>query len=221
MIGKMLQEIEDSTNDKERRSEIRRKKRHVQKFFLENGLIWREPKRPDGIPLRVVGRKEQRNRIMSEFYESDWAGHRGTWATFVKIKQKYWWKNMYKDIAEFTESYEKCQVYSRIPHRDELHPTFSPTINFKWMVDIVAMPTGIGQKKYLVLAREDLTNQVEGRALRRKTCSTVCQFLLEEVFCRYGVVKKTVRKRNWCTRACEPALHAHAFFVVYKSELGT
>ena len=69
---------------------------------------------------------------------------------------------MYKDIAEFTESCEKCQVYSGVRHRDELHLTFSPTINFKWMVDIVAMPTGIGQKKFLVLAREDLTNQVEG-----------------------------------------------------------
>ena len=53
---------------------------------------------------------------------------------------------------------EKCQIYSGVRHRDELHPTFSLTINFKWMVDIVAMPTGMGQKKYLVLAREDLTN---------------------------------------------------------------
>ena len=44
MIGKMLQEVEDSTNDKERRAEIRRKKRQVQKFFLENGLVWRAPK---------------------------------------------------------------------------------------------------------------------------------------------------------------------------------
>ena len=60
------------------------------------------------------------------------------------------------------------------------------------MVDIVAMPTGIGQKKYLVLAREDLTNQVEGRALRRKTSSIVCQFLVEEVFCRYGCVGQVI-----------------------------
>ena len=179
----MLQDIEDSTNDKERRAEIRRKKRQVQKFFLENGLIWREPKRLDGIPFRVVGTKEQRNRILSGFHESDWAGHRVTWAPFVKIKQRYWWKNMYKDVAEFTESCEKCQVYSGVRHRDELHLTFSPKINFKWIVDIVAMPTEIGQKKYLVLAREDLINQVEGRTLRRKTDSAVCQFLLEEVYC--------------------------------------
>ena len=129
---------------------------------------------------------------MSEFHESNWAGHRGTWATFVKIKERYWWKNMYQDVAKFTGSCEKSQIYSGVPHRDELHPTFSPTINFKWMIDIVAMPTGIVQKKYLVLAQEDLTNQVEGRALPRKTCSAVCQFLLEEVFCRYGCVGQVI-----------------------------
>jgi hypothetical protein len=60
------------------------------------------------------------------------------------------------------------------------------------MVDVVAMLTGIEQKKYLVLAQEDLTNQVEGRALRRKTCSAICQFLLEEVFCRYGCVGQVI-----------------------------
>ena len=107
MIGKELQEIEESLDNKEKRAEIRSKTWQVRKFFLKNGLIWRGPKRPDGILLRVVGTKAQRNRIMSEFHQSDWAGHRGTWATFVKIKRKYWWKNMYKDIAEFTES---CDV---------------------------------------------------------------------------------------------------------------
>ena len=87
-------------------------------------------------------------------------------------------------------------MYSGIRHRDELHPTFSPTINLKWMVDIVSMPTGIGQRKYLVLAREDLSNQVEGRALRKKTSATVCRFLLEEVFCRYGCVGQVVADRG-------------------------
>ena len=64
------------------------------------------------------------------------------------------------------------------------------------MVDIMAMLPGIGQKKYLVLAREDLANQVEGWALRRKTCSTVCQFLLEEVFYRYMCVGQVIVDRG-------------------------
>jgi hypothetical protein len=39
--------------------------------------------------------------------------------------------------------------------------------------------------KYLVLAREDLTNQLEGRALHSKETAAVCKFLLEDVICRH------------------------------------
>mgnify|MGYP000185023109 FL=1 len=59
------------------------------------------------------------------------------------------------------------------------------------MVNIVAMPTKIGQKNYLVLAREDLTNQVEGRVAWKKTSSAVCPFLLG-VFCRYRCVGQMI-----------------------------
>jgi hypothetical protein len=56
-------------------------------------------------------------------------------------------------------------MYSNICHRDGLHPTYQLAIHYKWVVDLVAMPMGLGQKKILVLARKDLSNQVEGRAL--------------------------------------------------------
>ena len=60
----------------------------------------------------------------------------------------------------------------------------------------MAMPMGASQKKFLVLAREDLTNQVEGRALRSKTTSLVCQFILEDIVCRYGCIGKIVVDRG-------------------------
>ena len=50
--------------------------------------------------------------------------------------------------------------------------------------------------RYLVLAREDLTNQVEGRALRNKTTAVVCKFLIEDVNCQYGCVGKIVADRG-------------------------
>ena len=34
--------------------------------------------------------------------------------------------------------------------------------------------------------RGDLTNQVEGRALRTKETLSICKFLLEDVICIYG-----------------------------------
>ena len=49
---------------------------------------------------------------------------------------------------------------------------------------------------YIVLAREDLSNQVEGRALRTKATSVVCRFLLENVICMYGYVGKITANRG-------------------------
>ena len=50
--------------------------------------------------------------------------------------------------------------------------------------------------RYLVLAREDLTNQVEGRALTTKRIVGICQFLIEDVICRYRCVGKIVANRG-------------------------
>ena len=87
-------------------------------------------------------------------------------------------------------------MHSIVQHRDELHPTYPPVVHFKWMVDLVTMSMGEGHKRYMVLAREDLTNQVEGQALTNKTTVAVCKFLIEDVICRYGCVGKIVADRG-------------------------
>lgn len=176
--------------------EFRRIRRKAYGYFLRDGFLWKHPKLRGGVPQRVVCGIETQGRIIKEFHEGWWAGHRGVWATFAKVKERYWWKGIYKDVADFVGSCETCQVYSSIRHRDELHPTYPLTMHYKWVVDLVAMPMGIGQKKYLVLAREDLSNQVEGRALRTKTTEGVCRFLLEDVICRYGCVGKITADRG-------------------------
>ena len=72
-------------------------------------------------------------------------------------------------MHDFVSTCESYQMHSVVRHRDELRPTYPLTVHLKWMVDLVTMLMGEGQKRYLVLAREDLTNQVEGRALTRMT----------------------------------------------------
>ena len=46
--------------------------------------------------------------------------------------------------------------------------------------------------KYVALAREYHTNNVERRALRNKTTMVVCYFLLEDVIYRYECVGKII-----------------------------
>ena len=103
---------------------------------------------------------------------------------------------MYHDAHNFVATYESYQIHSAIRPRDEWHPTYPRTVHFEWMVDLVLMPMGVGQMRYLELAPEDLTNQVEGCALQNKTTTVVCRFLIEEVICRYGYVGEIVADRG-------------------------
>ena len=99
-------------------------------------------------------------------------------------------------MHQFVTTCESWQLHSVVRYRDELHPTYPPTVHFKWMVDLVTMPMGVRQMRYLVLPREDLRNQVEGRALPNKTIVAICRFLIEAVVCRYGCVGKIVSDRG-------------------------
>ena len=54
----------------------------------------------------MVVKKEEQEMLMTEFHESAWAGHRGTWATFEKLKEKYWWPSIYKDVLHFVSTCE-------------------------------------------------------------------------------------------------------------------
>jgi hypothetical protein len=163
---------------REEANRIRKKAYH---FFLRDGRQWKHPKKRNGVPLRVVVKKEEQEELLATFHVSPWTGHRGTWATFEKLKEKYWRPGLYKDVHQFVKTCKSCQMHSMVRHRDELHATYPPTVHFKWMVDLDTMPLGVGQMRYLVLAREDLTNQVEGRALQNKTTASVCRFLVEDV----------------------------------------
>ena len=63
----------------------------VYKFFLRNGKIWRHPKKRNGTRLRVVAWIEDQSVLMTEFHKGPWSRHQGTWATFKKLKERYWW----------------------------------------------------------------------------------------------------------------------------------
>ena len=52
--------------------------------------------------------------LMPEFHESPWFGLPGTWATFEKVKERYRWLGMYKDVHHFVSTCESYQMYSAI-----------------------------------------------------------------------------------------------------------
>ena len=78
-------------------------------FFLKEGHLWRHPKRRGDMPKRVVSDHATQQQVIKDLHESLWAGHRGVWATFEKVKERYWWRGMYKDVSKFVKTCLVCQ----------------------------------------------------------------------------------------------------------------
>ena len=131
----------DAAWTKEEANRIRKK---AYRFFLRDGGIWKHPKKRNGAKLRVVAKKEEQEELLAAYHKSPWAGHRGTWATFEKLKGKHCWSGLYGDVYRFLTTCKSCQMHSIVRHRDELHPTYPPIVHFKGMVDLVTMPMGVG-----------------------------------------------------------------------------
>mgnify|MGYP000412079457 CR=1 FL=1 len=81
---------------------------------------------------------------------------------FAKLKEKYWWPSIYKDVATYVETCKECQMFSNVHHRDELHLTYLLAMHYKWMVDIVMMPMGRWQMRYLCSRERILPIKLKG-----------------------------------------------------------
>ena len=77
-------------------------------YLLRDGILWKRAKKTDELPLRVVDDSETKTQVLKEFHDALWVGHRGVWATYTKIKKRYWWKGFNKDVEEFVASCLTC-----------------------------------------------------------------------------------------------------------------
>lgn len=99
-------------------------------YLLHDGYLWKRLKQRDGVPLRVVNDVHTKEQILTELHDGLWVGHRGTWATYTKVKEMYWWTLFYQDVAKFVGSCVKCQLQSKIQYIEDLHPMYLHAMYF-------------------------------------------------------------------------------------------
>ena len=73
------------------KEEAQRIWKKVYKYFLQGRDLLKHPKKRTNTSLRIVCKKEDKRKLVFEYHEGPWEGHRGVWVTFSKIKGKYWW----------------------------------------------------------------------------------------------------------------------------------
>ena len=139
---------------------------------------------------KQVVREDEFEELLIETHDE--GGHFGTQAVYDKLRPKYHWPRMIRDIEAYIKACDTCQKRSKKGKLHEpLHPIKVTRINQLWGVDCVGPlePTSQGNK-YIIVATEHFTKWPEAKAVPDIKATTIADFLYNEIVTRYGTPEK-------------------------------
>nr|AAG37039.1 polyprotein [Dictyostelium discoideum] len=150
--------------------------------------------------LQIVVPKTMTKWIMEIFHDSPLTGgHFGLLKTVAKIKERFYWIGMIKDIKEFIDKCTTClQIKRKYGPKEgllipiEIEPEPFNTIG----IDFIGPITKDNAQVYLLVVMDYFTKWPEVFFTLDMEGETVAQLLLYEIYTRYGVPKKLVSDRG-------------------------
>lgn len=152
------------------------------RFKLVEGILLTNDDRP-------VVPETLKLQIMLENHNSDFGGHMGPDKTILAVKKHYFWHGMDNDIKEFCNRCTVCIQKSKFKKEHGI----PANIEFGGPWECIALdavgPFPISRRgnRYLLVAIDIFTKNVEVRATPRITAEETTDFLLAEVVARHGV----------------------------------
>ena len=159
--------------------------RQTKNFFLHNGeKLWKFGHKGK-LPRLVIVNVDRRSALIAEAHNN--VGHRGRDATYKTLSERYYWPNLYDQVAYFVHSCNICQLHSKLRPIVAFNPTRSTGILRRFDLDTIHMPDSINGHKFLLQATDPAISWVEARSVAKNSSENWAKFLYE-VYSRFGCV---------------------------------
>ncbi|UYV80156.1 hypothetical protein LAZ67_18001842, partial [Cordylochernes scorpioides] len=172
----------------------------TQNFKEENGCLYKKNPNPEGREWLLVVPKKRRKEIMSEYHNHMLNGHLGVARTTYRLKNKYYWPSMLKDVSEFVKTCHLCQSRkgsNQLPS-GLLQPI--PPANYPFErigIDFVGpLPSTKRRRKWIIVLADYYTKYAETKAVPEATVKEVSTFLIEHIFLRHGAPRFLISDRG-------------------------
>src|SRR6185436_10688235 len=106
-------EVNENLLENERKQIIKKSKY----YQLINGQLYKKPRKWNVGLLKVLRRSEFET-LMKIMHDQPTAGHLGIESIYNKIKEKYYWNQMYDDIKEYIRT---CDRFGKPERNEPLH----------------------------------------------------------------------------------------------------
>jgi len=162
-------------------------------YKLEKGILY---KKENDKFLQVIRRFEMEG-VMYMMHDHPMSAHFGIEATYQRTKERYYWKNMRKDVETYVKSCNQCQKRGKPINKNPLNSINIREPFYQIGIDFVGpLPQTTNGNKYIIVAQDYFTKWPEARAVKEATANRVSQFIFEDIICRHGCPKKIISDRG-------------------------
>ena len=167
---------------------VRNNIKKYKQYVVKNDLLMRR----SNPPVPYVPQGEIRRSILKIYHDTAANGaHFGRDKTTQKIKLRYYWPSMNKDIEHYVKSCILCAQYN--PRRKKAPGTLRPIKPPEGVWQLVSMdfhgpltPTSQRGNKYIIALTDVLSKFVVTRAVRDNSAQTAVRFLKEDIIGKFG-----------------------------------
>ena len=161
------------------------KSKFYKKYIIKDKLVYYVTKEEE---IRLEVPKSLQTTFIKEVHEGIAGRHIGRDKTLDQLKQRFFWKGMTTDTYNYVDACIPCSERNLRVEPSPLQDTPIASYPFQRIgVDTTgAYPLTANENKFCVTVTDHYSGWVEIIPIPNKKASTICDVLLNQVFCRYG-----------------------------------
>lgn len=182
-------------------------------------------------PITVTDDNEKQKIMQQMHCDPLFGGHIGQKKLYAKIRARFFWKNMTKDISQYVRTCQKCLLNKpRQATKEPMTITATPIKPFDVVIidTIGPLQRSLSGNNYAVTIICDLTKFLIAVSVPNKEAGTVAKAIFENLILKFGCPKNirtdlgTEYKNSIIKELCELMQIKHDFSTAYHHEtLGT
>ncbi len=139
--------------------------------------------------------KSVRNDVLTFLHDN--LGHQGINKLTYRVKERYFWPNLDKDVKNFCKACHSCAINkdNKAPNSAPLRPIRNSTLEpfERVAIDILGpLPEADDGSKYLIVLQDYFTKWPEVTAVKSVESDTVQSWLTNEIIPRYGCFSELI-----------------------------
>jgi len=161
-----------------------------EQLLERNGLIYLRTYDETGEPTtRLLIPEQLRGEILTEAHNAKVAGHLGEEKTLGRLRTRFHWKGMKKDVQNWIRHCPQCE---RVKSHKKAHAKLQ-SIESGYPMELCSMdilgplPTTDRGKRFVLVVMDYFTRWAEAYALPDHQAPTIARTLVSEFFSRFGI----------------------------------